>query len=590
MKIRRRRGRMEIELPNCLLRTEGDATAVAYPGVRLVEHGNWGEAIRQMADTWLPWLPQRTNEELARWFDVRPVGPKKARLRLVPPGCPDGSKTYIEVGFSKSDGLPRRWESYLDGKPTARLRFSGKSEEGEDDSTGWQSVVLEDASGEAVVRWELADSAPKAEIADLGADREGYVKLDWRSDRLSERGALARALQAMRDHKWPQASSELSQAAKACPDHPLLIVLSACCFDRDPRLGSRNELLEALRGVVRDGAVSLTRFLAGRTLAWIEPRELYDLLLLSPQQDRRAVDWDHLAQAAADVGLLSDALQHVESALACNAPDGRFEREKTRVELLLRLDRHEEAVRAAKAWAENGDPTSDQLASMGESLASRGQGPVAEELFNLATGSAELSPMERFNLLCRQAAVKEGVPRWRTLLEAAQLQPARFPGRLECMSSLIGELVDPAHAEIAMKLADETEDLDLQTQLLIRQAELTADMAAAADISWQLYQSDRLPADRFDWACETWNQAKMFDKVIDACETRLRSGRPLSEDAGSQLVSAYQAAGCPQHARRASTNDPRPEPPASIGRGEVSPFDGRREASPFGPALGGGMF
>ena len=66
-------GRLQCELPKYILRTDGDAAAVAWPGLRLVELGNYAEVLRRAVDVRLPWLPHRSNRELARLFDVSEV-------------------------------------------------------------------------------------------------------------------------------------------------------------------------------------------------------------------------------------------------------------------------------------------------------------------------------------------------------------------------------------------------------------------------------------------------------------------------------------------------------------------------------------
>ena len=71
-------GRLQCELPACTVRTEGDTAAVAWRGLRLVELGNYAEVLRRTVDVRLPWLPHRSNTELARLFDVSEVTQKKA--------------------------------------------------------------------------------------------------------------------------------------------------------------------------------------------------------------------------------------------------------------------------------------------------------------------------------------------------------------------------------------------------------------------------------------------------------------------------------------------------------------------------------
>ncbi len=61
--------RSEFELDGRLIRVAGNDAVVAYPGISLAERGHWGEAVRRLMDGRLPWLPHRSNRELARMFD-----------------------------------------------------------------------------------------------------------------------------------------------------------------------------------------------------------------------------------------------------------------------------------------------------------------------------------------------------------------------------------------------------------------------------------------------------------------------------------------------------------------------------------------
>ena len=122
-------------------------------------------------------------------------------------------------------------------------------------------------------------------------------------------------------------------------------------------------------------------------------------------------------------------------------------------------------------------------------------------------------------------------------------------------------------------MAGRTSDPQLKAALLLRQAELSDDLDAQADLYWQVYQSGQLPENQFDPAYRAWNAAKQPERVIEAAEQWLRSGKPLSRQttALADLVTAYRAVGRDRDAQRAATSDP--EPPAS---GPPAPNNPRR--------------
>ncbi len=136
--------------------------------------------------------------------------------------------------------------------------------------------------------------------------------------------------------------------------------------------------------------------------------------------------------------------------------------------------------------------------------------------------------------------------------------PADSPQWGQCVAVLNAELRDPAHAEIAGTLARQTQNAPLRAKLLIRQAELTPDPAAAADLVWEIHQSGSLPEGRFPWACSRWTQAERGDRVIQAAEEWLRSGKALPSPVAKALADAYRAADRARDARRVATRDPEP--------------------------------
>ncbi len=66
--IRHSSKRAEFEFEGRFARLDGDDAAVAYPGLTIVEYGEWAEPLRQIVDGRLPWLPHRTGRELARMY------------------------------------------------------------------------------------------------------------------------------------------------------------------------------------------------------------------------------------------------------------------------------------------------------------------------------------------------------------------------------------------------------------------------------------------------------------------------------------------------------------------------------------------
>ena len=293
---------MEIERDDVVFRMVEGTAAIAYPDLLLVEHGNWGEAVRQLADVWLPWMPYRSNRELARWFHVERLDWKDEKhpdlvfLRFRPHGGPKSGDTYMEVAFSNRDGLAHVWDFYQKGIQTGRLRFVG-------DSGVINKVILEDRTERQIAHWELTAWEPRSvAIPDLIEGWEGYLQLDQRSERPAVDRTFAQALEAMHRFEWDRAFSSLVQAKADHPQHPLLELLTAWCCEQQPSFASSDELQAMLRQVVTGPAPGLVRFIDQANFPSLEPGQLFDVLNQQPEATRDVVDLDRLGRCGDGCG------------------------------------------------------------------------------------------------------------------------------------------------------------------------------------------------------------------------------------------------------------------------------------------------
>ena len=87
---------------------------------------------------------------------------------MVPAGLARDGGTYLQIAYSRAHGLPVAWESYMGGKLTARIRFSGHTKGSR--QRAWRTAVQEDAQGRELARWELVES-PSQGRRDSGAGR-----------------------------------------------------------------------------------------------------------------------------------------------------------------------------------------------------------------------------------------------------------------------------------------------------------------------------------------------------------------------------------------------------------------------------------
>jgi tetratricopeptide (TPR) repeat protein len=597
--------RCEFGFGSATVRTEGDLAAVAWPRLKLVEHGNYAEVLRRAMDAQLPWMPHRSNEELARLFEVfeRPPDSSLARragaeetgpdgptgapspastgqpdvvwLRLIPAGLPRDGDTYLQIAYSRTERLPVQWEAYVAGKRTGRIWFEDPVRDGT--LAEWRKAILEDAEGRELVRWELIEA--KAEggvIPELTSGWDGYIHLDCRAPRPILDAPFVEAVTALRESHWDRAAELLQRLPEETERHPLVRLLRAWCIEHDEGLGSRSLLATLLRTAAQDDAPEVLRFIAEGNFRSLSDAARYALMTSQPEPSRTGDDYDRLAHVATGLGKLPEALACIDVALKRGEGDAQVPaRQRLRIELLLRLGRTTEAVADAERWLTPGRAATEDVATVAELFAAHAQPATAERLFHAALADRRLTAEQRYGLLLRAAAARQGSERCRALLEAASLQPPGSSGRTACLQQLRQELATPAHAGIAAQLMAYTEDAELIAELLVREAELTQDKNRAGDLAWQVYESGRLGDTRLDWACRLWQQAGQAERVIRTCEAALRAGRSLRSTTQDALAQAYRESGRPSDARRAASRDVPPQP---------------AEPTRPPPGMGGGMF
>lgn len=566
--------RLQIELPGWTIRTEGEHAAIAYPTLQLVELGAWGESARRVLDAWLPWLPHRTNAELARLFQVSsaPAQPEDAargivRLRFALPGYVDPTRAWIEAAFSKRTGQMVAWESRFDGRPAQRLHFAFAPQ---GPSPRLREVRLEDAAGKTLARWEFPDGgSPAAPIPPLDEGWQGYLRLDHRTETPRVDVDFIRGVQCLRNTDWENAARHLRTALQARPNHPLVLLLLAYAAQQGRLPIPHQQVLSWLAQVVEGPAAELTRFIALGEFPGLTASETYELLARQPVAQRTAGDWERLAQAALQAERFELALSHAESAVAAYRPTPHpWSLEKTRLLARLALGRNDQAAALVAAWTDKWPATPIDRVEMADRLAAHGLKAEAARVYDQDLAAPALALGVRVDLLRRRADVQTGLARWRSLLEAANLilddEKEKSPEQAATDYSypllpapfqvLLAELNHPRDAAAADALAAEARHPVLRTYLLVLRAQLTPDPEASAAALDQAAKLGPLPGEFMFWACARWNGTGRHAQTIRQLEGWLRAGRPLWETHLALLEEAYRAAGREQDALRAASS------------------------------------
>lgn len=570
--------RLEMELPGWMIRSEEDQAAVAYPTLQLVELGPWGESARRALDAWLPWLPHRSNAELARLFQVRPA-PGAAedaakgivRLRFTLPGYVDPARAWIDAAWAKDSGQMAAWESHFDGRLAQRLRFVFDPPQGP--SGRLREARLEDAAGKTLARWELVAAEPvPAGMAVLEEGWPSYVRLDHRTQTPQVDGDFYRGVQYLRAGEWQNAARHLRAALQARPRQPLLLFLLAYAVQQGGLRVAHAEVLSWLAEVAEGPATDLTRFIAQGDFPGLTPLELYELLARQPPAQRTTADWERLAHAALEAGRHEQALSHAQSAIAAYRPALHpWALEKVRLLALLALGKKKETSALVAAWTDTWPGAPLDRVEIADRLAAHGLEVQAMQVYNRALASPALLPRVQADLLRRRADVQVGLPRWRSLLEASRLVleshekgenvarkqgpplPAPFVMPV-AFRILLAELEHPDHAASAAALAAEAKHPVLRSYLLVRQAQLTPDPQVAAEVLEQAAKIGPLPDEFVPWACSRWNATGRHRVVIRELEAWSRAGKRLSETHLAFLEQAYRAAGREKDALRAASS------------------------------------
>lgn len=555
--------RLELTLPERVIRTEGTRAAVSYPGLALTEIDDWGDAGRQLVDAFLPWLPHRSNEELAELFDISSVEEdgKSITLRFGFPGVAD---TYLQATFSKVTRQPIEWKAVA-GK---RLQLVLEMD--------LRSVVARDPDGKELERWELiADETPRP----IPALKDGWG-LALVVDLNDLESLYEKARQALIRADYADARRNLTEALARQPGQPLLNLLLAWCGEFEgPADDARKQATQAaLQQVLASPADDLIAILTATNFPSLGDAGLYQLLRSIPAERRSGEVWMQLAEHEREVSRYPEAQSSVERSLAMGTyPAERIRRRILWIDLLLRNNKLEDAATAAKQLD---GATEAQLLQLAALFASAGMHDIDDSLFERVRQQTQLTGIDLSLLLSQRAnQYPKGKNRWRLLLEAHAVTPEEsFYGRNYLLEMVIDEAETNDDAMILRELASMQKVESVRTRLRLTEADLLDDRKAAGEIVLELMQAGRVPEQHFYWSLKVLEEAGRSAEIVNIVEGRLRKGRPI--DLRTQLVlrDAYAKLGRDADAQRAHDNrfnnvapQPRPAParpaPANPGTG-----------------------
>ena len=352
--------------------------------------------------------------------------------------------------------------------------------------------------------------------------------------------ALSRTLAAIRHTEWATGAAELRDLAASHPRHALVLLLLAWCREHNERIASREEFLTWLGDVAAGPAIDLTRFVARGNFASLRPKELYDILARQPSSLMEFEDWERLAIAAADAGLLDKALETIEDDKGRGRAKAPLRCRELRVDFLVQW--HPTTRTASDRLGGRAGNESSEIGTIADVLVRHRQRGAASRLYAIAVERKGTSAALMQETSFCAAHDRDRLARWRLLLEAARSLPSESPSRNRLVETVLRRAIG-AHRRSGGGRAGARLPICPFPRLLLRQAEIVPDASLASAVLAQLAEMDRISEERVAWACSVWNGQGEAGRAIALMETKLRAGwQPGAEDL-LELERAYRARG-----------------------------------------------
>jgi tetratricopeptide (TPR) repeat protein len=527
--------RRELELPDRTIRSDGSRSAVAYPGLAIVEIDAWSEAAGQLVDSTLPWLPHRCNKELAELFEIALESQDESTitLRFQFPGL---SETYLRPTFSKTTGEPVAWKVVAGKQPQFELQFSPKA------------VVAVDPDGKELERWDLiANEAPRP-IPAL-TDNWGPLLV---VDIANPTTPYASAREVLRQRDYLAAAKELRLALNKQPDSPLVNFLYAWALDAAGAVDdeSLQEIQAALARVVISDAGDLVRMV---TSANFPSAGCSGILLAVPEDRRSGHVWTMLAESAQSSGRHQVALTFLNRAFSLPArPIDMARRRLMQAELLMLTDQLHAAIDAFKKLDSVSD---DDLLRFADLFARHGGIDFSDTLYERYRLQTAPTGLVLAQLLEHQATrLPVGPRRWDLLIQASMAVPAEHPLRQQSLDQITADAREAEHLKEIASLADRVADPAIALELRMHCIDMQEDREEAGRVLIGMMDSGRIPAERFHWAIVMLTSAERFEDVVRLVEAKLRAREDLHEETCGMLTEAYERLGREVDASRARSH------------------------------------
>ncbi len=549
IEIARSGQRLEFQQPQRILRAEGTLAAAGYPEVGLVEINYWGDVARQSIDTELPWLPHRSNAELADMFVIAKESENDTSCTLKLQ-APDVADTHILATFDKTSGLPTEWRAFVRGELRYTLHIKPSS------VVAQRAITQKGQKPVPAEEWELLNSTQTPAVAELRSGWDSWFIADATIKGSSPLEKLHTLLQA---NDVAAAQQLLDELLKQQPAQPLLSLLQAWIDERylpKEKLPTERQRA-ALEIVAKSGHAGLIRQVDGYRFTSFGHAGVLQLFSQQPI--------DTMPQAIAS-HLCDQALLAGQSALGLKYLERASERDKQspveaktdvaapvlllrRIELVAPLDANK-ALALATGLPRGPDGWLWQ-ARVGRALGSSGHAAEAEQLLNELIADPALSSRQRSALLVQRADVQKGIKRWKSLVEATDVLPEAYQQRDGYLTAIRDDHPDPASWK---QLVQHAKSRTLSLQLRKLQADNSEDDAERIQLVKELAKEEH---EEELFAEPSWviNHLRGHDSdIVNYAYPLLQRRHQFNEQSTAELVRALENLDRQAEARRIRTN------------------------------------
>ncbi|MDB4614787.1 hypothetical protein OAH18_03750, partial [bacterium] len=536
------------------------SASARFPATRICQTGHSPETLMQHLDQRLPWLPHRSNAELARLFQIT----KMASESGDPDTCfhlsiPEVQGTHLHVGFDSKTGRLEKWEAIVDDQLSWRLEFKDA-----DQTTGeWKTIIRTDGKQREIELWQLTSTQSVEDRQFVGpADPEtvpsGYLTEDTRN----KDSVLRQCQRLVLGGKWKQLTRLLNAELQRHPGHPALLYCLAVCYQFSPDESgiSRDRAIDALNTVAMTAERQLVQWITPAYFTFLTKNEIFAIRFRQPLKTRTADDTRQLAAFALNVNQPEQALKLLTAAKV-DAPLVQLQ--------ALASVRLSDAVRAAKRIATDPSQTATGIISIADELLKKDEASVAETLLATLLQRGDLSPADRLRALNRYAQRQTKMDRWKTCVAAADLHIEMK--READISRILLEVTDSEDVETLI-VAAKREKVRLllkkhQLDCLLSQAESPGNAQTIAELARELFINKRNTGYNTIRVVESMNKSKNPGWTVDLLTSKIKDDEWMSNDLLGRLANAFEARGQTQQAARAVSEQLRsrkrkPQPPS----------------------------